>query len=107
MSVMVVGGDYLGTIEKNLYSLGVSELLHLDGRKGSKKGRVHIPQQVACILVFTDYINHNTAKLIKDAAKLQGVPSFFSKRSWGAMEASNIQAELLNLRAKQQAVVRS
>ena len=37
MSVMVIGGDYLGVIEKNLYSLGVTKLVHIDGRKAIKK----------------------------------------------------------------------
>ena len=97
MSVMVVGGDYLGVIEKNLYSLGVTKLVHIDGRKPMKRNRLNIPKQISCVLVFTDYVNHNIVKIVKDAAKTQGIPSFFTKRSWGAMEAASMQDELLKL----------
>ena len=97
MSVMVIGGDYLGVIEKNLYSLGVTKLVHIDGRKAIKKSRLNIPKQISCVLVFSFFVNHNIVKIVKDAAKTQGVPSFFTKRSWGAMEAASMQDELLKL----------
>ena len=29
MSIVVFGGDCLGNIEKNLYSIGVTDLLHI------------------------------------------------------------------------------
>ncbi|HEY3426452.1 MAG TPA: dihydroorotate dehydrogenase, partial [Negativicutes bacterium] len=31
MSVVIVGADHLGGIEKNLYSLGIKELIHITG----------------------------------------------------------------------------
>jgi len=86
MSIVVIGADYLGTIEKNLYSLGVTELTHIDGRKISNQNKISIPKKTQFVLVLTDYLNHNTAKMVKNLAKMQSVPLIFSKRSWGSVE---------------------
>ena len=86
MSIVVIGADYLGVIEKNLYSLGITELKHIDGRKVSNQNKINIPKKTDFVLVLTDYVNHNTAKMIKAVAKFQDVPLIFSKRSWGSVE---------------------
>ena len=86
MSIVVIGADYLGIIEKNLYSLGVTELKHIDGRRVSNQNKISIPLKTDFVLVLTDYVNHNTAKMVKAIAKIQNVPLIYSKRSWGAVE---------------------
>lgn len=86
MSVVIVGADYLGGIEKNLYSMGVTELIHITGRKAANRNKINIPKNTSFVLVLTDYVNHNTAKMIKAAAKTQEIPLLFAKRSWGAVE---------------------
>ncbi len=96
MSVVVVGADYLGGIEKNLYSLGVKDLIHINGRKAGNQSKLSIPKNASFILVFTDYVNHNTAKMIKSIAKSQEIPLVFSKRSWGALEEKLISSGMLH-----------
>lgn len=86
MSVVVIGGDYLGSIEKNLYSMGVTELVHISGRRTSDKNKINVPKDAAFMLVLTDYINHGTAKNAKQIAKAQAIPLVFAKRSWRAVE---------------------
>lgn len=86
MSVVVIGGDYLGGIEKNLYSLGVTELVHISGRKSLDKNKISIPKATAFVLVLTDYVNHVTVQNVKDMAKSQSIPLVFAKRSWRAVE---------------------
>ncbi|TWH46673.1 DUF2325 domain-containing protein [Sporomusa sp. KB1] len=86
MSVVVVGGDYLGSIEKNLYSIGVTELVHISGRKTFDKNKMNLPKNTAFVLVLTDYVNHGTAKNAKLAAKSQSIPLIFAKRSWRFVE---------------------
>ena len=86
MSVVVVGGDSLGGIEKNLYSMGVTNLVHISGRKASDKCRINLPRSTAFVLVLTDYVNHGTAQTIKSMAKSQAIPLVFAKRSWRAVE---------------------
>lgn len=86
MSVVVIGGDYLGGIEKNLYSLGVTELLHISGRKALDKNKISLPKATAFVLIFTDYVNHGTARTVKYIAKSRSVPLIYAKRSWRAVE---------------------
>lgn len=86
MSIVVIGADYLGVIEKNLYSMGVKELTHITGRRMSNQSKINIPKRTDLVLVFTDYVNHNTAKMVKSIAKNQEIPLVFCKRSWCAVE---------------------
>jgi hypothetical protein len=65
MSVVIVGGDYLGGIEKNLYSLGVKELVHISGRKAFDRNKISLPEATAFVLVLTDYVNHATAGTLR------------------------------------------
>ncbi len=91
MSIMIVGGDSLGAINKELLSLGAEEILHVDGRKSGKNARLCIPERIALVLVFTDYVNHNTAKLVKRLSKLNGVSYLFAKRSWSSLEDHGVR----------------
>lgn len=86
MSVVVVGGDFLGGIEKELYSLGVTELVHISGRKPCNKNKISLPKATAFVLVLTDYVNHGTAKTVKCLAKGRSIPLIFAKRSWRDVE---------------------
>lgn len=96
MSIVIIGADYLGGIEKNLYSLGVTELTHINGRKVANQNKISIPKKTDFVLVLTDYVNHNTAKIVKTIAKAQDVPLIYSKRSWGAVEEKLISLGIIN-----------
>lgn len=67
-SVMVVGGDRLKHITDRLEGEGFNEVIHLDGRKSNMVKR-EIPEHIGFVLVITDFINHNMAKVIKEKAK--------------------------------------
>jgi hypothetical protein len=83
-SLLVVGADHLGTITDKLMSSGFNEIIHLDGRKVNMVKR-DIPEHIDMILVMTDYVNHNLAKVIKQKAKNQEKPIYFVKRSWSSI----------------------
>ncbi|SEP35453.1 MULTISPECIES: DUF2325 domain-containing protein [Propionispora] len=93
MSIVIVGGDYLGNIEKNLYAMGVKELTHISGRKPIDRNKIKIPQSTSFILVLTDYINHCTAQNVKCIAKSKSIPMVFAKRSWSSVEEKIKQLE--------------
>ncbi|MBP2654299.1 MAG: hypothetical protein H6Q73_1868 [Firmicutes bacterium] len=99
MSVVVVGGDYLGGIEKNLYLRGVTELVHISGRKAIDKNKLRVPKATAFIVVLTDYINHATAKNVKFLAKSRAIPLVFAKRSWRAVEEQLLAGKFISLTA--------
>ena len=96
MSIVIIGADYLGGIEKNLYSLGVTELTHINGRKVANQNKINIPKKTDFVLLLTDYVNHNTAKIVKAIAKAQDVPLIYSKRSWGAVEEKLTSLGIIN-----------
>ncbi|MEM5767324.1 MAG: DUF2325 domain-containing protein [Bacillota bacterium] len=95
MSVTVVGGDNLGGIAKNLYALGVTELIHISGRKAAAK-KVKFSSSTAFVLVLTDYVNHNTAQNVKTVAKAQMIPVIYAKRSWRFVEEKLLASSLIS-----------
>jgi hypothetical protein len=86
MSIVVVGGDKVGSIEKKLYSLGVAELVHISGRKKTDSKRVVLNRQTSAVLILTDFINHNLMDQVKLQARQLHIPVIFAKRSWAAIE---------------------
>lgn len=86
MTLMLVGADNLGGIEKNLHSLGVNNVYHMNGRNVKEQRKVKIPATVGCVIVFTDFVNHLTAANVKKMAKAQNLPVIFSKRSWCVLQ---------------------
>lgn len=85
MSVLIIGADNLGRIEKELQELGIHHIEHITGRNAADKKKFNIPKATRLIVVLTDYINHNTAQNVKQLAKLRGVPLVFAKRSWSSV----------------------
>jgi len=86
MTALVIGADYLGAIEQKMRNMGVTEIAHITGRNPGEVRKMNIPKTAAFVLVFTDYINHNMAKVVKSHAKAQSVPLVYTKRSWCAVE---------------------
>ncbi|MBP1763680.1 MAG: hypothetical protein H6Q65_738, partial [Firmicutes bacterium] len=48
MNVMIVGGDHLGNISKNLESYGVTAIEHIRGRNTSDR-KIKIPQATSLV----------------------------------------------------------
>lgn len=86
MTALVIGADYLGAIEYKMREKGVTEIAHITGRNPGELKRMNIPKTTAFVLVFTDYVNHNMARTVKNHAKAQSVPLVYAKRSWCAVE---------------------
>ncbi len=86
MSIVVVGADHLGGIEKKLYSLGITEIVHVSGRKSLTRSKMNLPKTTAFVLVLTDYVNHGTANHVKFMARAQEIPLVYAKRSWRSVE---------------------
>lgn len=84
MSVLIVGGDHLGGIPKELDKLGVNEVRHLTGRSGQKI-RDGIPEKMDFIIMLYDFVNHNLAHKIKNLAENKDIPILYAKRSWSSI----------------------
>ena len=83
-SLLIVGADHLGVIEDKLSSVGFDEVLHINGRK-VQMIKKDIPDHINCILVLTDFINHNLSTMIKKRAKHKSIPIYYAKRSWSSI----------------------
>lgn len=84
MSTLIVGGDHLGSIPKELDKIGVNEVRHLTGRSGQKI-RDGIPETMDFIILLCDFVNHNLAYKIKNMAENKGIPIVYAKRSWSSI----------------------
>ena len=84
MSVLIVGGDHLGSIPKELDKIGVNEIKHLTGRSGQKI-RDGIPETMDFIIVLCDFVNHNLAYKVKNFAENKRIPIVYAKRSWSSI----------------------
>jgi hypothetical protein len=83
-SLLIVGADHLGVIPDKLTSVGFDEIVHINGRK-SQMVRKEIPEKINCILILTDYVNHNLSTVIKKQAKHHSIPIYYAKRSWSSI----------------------
>ncbi|MBB6444229.1 DUF2325 domain-containing protein [Bacillus benzoevorans] len=83
-SLLIIGADHLGVIPDKLASVGFRKILHMNGRKVQMVKR-DIPESINCILILTDYVNHNLTAVIKKRAKNQSIPIYYAKRSWSSI----------------------
>lgn len=79
--LLIIGADHLGDIPNKLTEVGFEEVLHIKGRNTNKLKK-ELPRKVSCILVLTDFVNHNLSTYIKKQAKRQAIPIYYAKRSW-------------------------
>jgi hypothetical protein len=90
MKVLVVGADRLGNLPLMLRQEG-KEIIHWSGRNKSSFNKV-VPKNIEKVIVFCDFINHNTMTSVKRQAKVIGIPVIYSKR--GLSKVSLMYGEL-------------
>lgn len=93
MSILIVGGDFLGNMADNLIEQGATEVTHWDGRASGTLNKA-IPERTDLVVVMTDYISHKLCKLIKSKCKKTGCPIVYSKRSWSHLRTEIEQFSL-------------
>ena len=86
MSVIIVGADHLGNRRKHLESYRIKEVEHICGRKTADRKRFEISRDTSLVVVLVDFVNHGTAKHIKEQAKSQGIRTIFAQRSWCSLQ---------------------
>ena len=59
MSILIIGGDKISTIQGILAKFGIYSITHWDTRKKSSACRKDIPKNTDFVLMLTDFINHN------------------------------------------------
>lgn len=85
MSVVIIGGDRLGSIPKKLRLAGFDEIYRVSGRKRRKAQESCLPKDIDLVLVLTDYLNHNLMDTVKQEAKDRNIRLIFARRSWSSI----------------------
>jgi hypothetical protein len=80
MKVLLVGADRLGNIPSKLKNIGVREIVHWTGRSKSFWTKV-VPRSTEKVIIFCDFIDHNTMSNVKHQAKFTGIPVVYCKRA--------------------------
>lgn len=81
MSVLVIGGDNIIPIKSVLSSLGVADILHWDARNKNSITKKKIPENVDCLVLLTNFLNHNAMYKFKNEAKKRNIPFICAKRN--------------------------
>jgi len=85
MSVLIIGGDRIEPMKEVLREFGAEEFTHWDGRNVRVNSR-KIPDRTDCVVMMTDFLNHNSMNHFKKEAKRMGIPLVCSKRSVGCLK---------------------
>ncbi|HIE13533.1 MAG TPA: DUF2325 domain-containing protein [Desulfotomaculum sp.] len=87
MSILIIGGDRLGEIPDNLKDMGFTRVYHITGRKKRDILREVSPQH-EMVLVLTDFVGHEIARMVKADAKRKRVRVLFARRSWSHIKCA-------------------
>jgi hypothetical protein len=85
MSVLVIGGDNIVPIKSVLSSLGVLKILHWDGRNKNSVTKKKLPANIDCLVLLTNFLNHNAMYKFKNEAKKKNIPFICAKRNESAV----------------------
>jgi hypothetical protein len=82
MDATVVGADRLGNIPALLAGFGIRIRTHVSGRaSGQQRKMATLPRGTQLLILFTDFLNHNTMHAFRRAAQEQQIPVVACRRS--------------------------
>ena len=81
MSVLVLGGDNIIPIKAVLGSFGVDKVKHWNARNKSSINRKNLPKNLDCLVMLTNFLNHNTMYKFKKEAKKRNIPFVCANRN--------------------------
>ena len=80
MTTLVIGGDHIDKIRRELAKYGLDDIEHWPGRKPAD-ARKAIPDRINLIVVVTDQLNHSMLYNATIKATRLGLPIIYSRRS--------------------------
>jgi len=80
MTTLVIGGDRIDTIRRELAEHGLDNVEHWGGRKPADARRA-IPARVKLVVMVTDQLNHSMLYNATIRATRLGLPIIYSRRS--------------------------
>jgi hypothetical protein len=80
MTALIVGGDYIQTLKRELLAHGLTSVEHWDGRQSRITKRT-IPGSARLVVILYDYVSHSVSNALKQQANKSGVPLVFCRNS--------------------------
>jgi len=80
MTALIVGGDYVDSLKREIVAHGHEDVEHWSGRKTGFTRRT-IPDHAQLVVVLCDYVNHNLAIGLKRQARQSGTALLFCRHS--------------------------
>ncbi len=90
MSVLIVGGDQVESLKRQVIAHGHSHVEHWSGRKKGFLKR-SLSSNTQLIVMVCDYVSHSLAISLKNKASRKGIPLIYCRHS-----AHELQHKLLN-----------
>lgn len=86
MKALIVGGDTVETVRRQLAAQGFDRVSHWQGRKTGDCRRA-FPRHLDLVVVMLGHVNHNLCKRVREEADRQDWPVVFLGRKQGAQPA--------------------
>ncbi len=80
MSTLVIGGDRIETIRRELGEFGLQDIEHWDGRKPADS-RKSIPERIKLVVMVTDQLSHTLLYNATISATRLGLPIIYTRRA--------------------------
>ena len=80
MTTLVIGGDRIDTIRRELAEYGLRDIEHWGGRKPADS-RKSIPERIKLVVVVTDQLSHSMLYSITVGATRLGLSVIYTRRS--------------------------
>lgn len=81
MTTLVIGGDHIDAIRRELAEHGLRDIEHWGGRKPADARRRAIPSRTRLVIFLTDQLSHAMLLSARGEASRLGLPMVYSKRS--------------------------
>ena len=81
MSVLIIGADSINPIKSVLENFGVTSIMHWNARDENKTNKRRLPEDIDCLIMLTNFLNHNTMFKFKKEAKKVKLPFICAERT--------------------------
>ena len=93
MTALIIGGDYIETLKRELLAHGLRHVEHWDGRQPRVTRRA-IPVSARLVVILHDYVSHGVSNALKQQAYRKGIPLVFCRSSTHDLRGKLARLEL-------------
>lgn len=99
MTALIIGGDYVETLRRELRAHGLTHIEHWDGRRARSSKRT-IPGDAELIVILYDYVSHSVSNALKLQANRNDVPLVFCRNSMHELRSKLGNMGLVEIRRR-------